>query len=532
MRVSEPAYGFFITGSSIEKMNGVYVRQNAPKSMRSALPPGRLIALYYKHEEGGWTMNLDQLPEQEEEESDEDDYLYSRFSRFHEKKPTHEWVIRDEFMAARFTHDGDTIVPGAGVRWNFAVKEVPSTTGETAAAGATASTADAAEPSQTALTEIKENDEDELPWQVIAILDIETVQDLLYSSQYHKQKIREAKAGKNAPAPSVATLVGAAAPGRWLFRVVAPEGVTLHLEPDEASEEVGVRQCGEYLRAVELGGGGEWLRLGSCEDTDPNRSRSGFGKMGSARRAGAAGYYNADLSRREVWLRLCVTVGSSTKTYVEEVPASETAVLNLRGVGDSKDSNAAHASDMNVDAGGGGGGSKGSSSSEAQAAIKDKSDGDDEVDGGSGLTGDYFDKPFVPRMDDGVSGSNESELVARAAAREAENEEVLATSQSRSSFLSTAQWGVPIGAAVTVSGLKSRVGAQYNGLTGVVVTPLDAASGRQGVRLNAPFRYTPQHLFCFAHCTQNLIIKRVRVIPPHLAMIIHPAAFDSILPSS
>ena len=47
--------------------------------------------------------------------------------------------------------------------------------------------------------------------------------------------------------------------------------------------------------------------------------------------------------------------------------------------------------------------------------------------------------------------------------------------------------GIPIGSAVEVTGLRSRSGIQYNGVTGVVVAPIEG--GRQGIRLDAPFRY-------------------------------------------
>ena len=103
--MSEPAFGFFVAGSSIEVMNGVYVRRNPPRVKKSSTAPP--IALYYEHEEGLWHMALNELPAStEEEEEDEDDDMY--YWRQKKKKPTHEWVFIDHFGVDRFSHEGDT----------------------------------------------------------------------------------------------------------------------------------------------------------------------------------------------------------------------------------------------------------------------------------------------------------------------------------------------------------------------------------------------------------------------------------------
>jgi len=427
-------------------------------------------------------MNLDQLPDAEEEdEDDEDDYYY----RYKPKKPTHEWVFRDEFGNSRFTHEGDTIVPGAGVRWKHWHDHEAE-----ARAAAAAVVADGSASSSTALTEIKEDDEEELPWQVIAILDVETLQDLMYSSQYHKRKVNEAKAGKNAPAPAQASLECSTAPGRWLFRVVAPAGVYLHLEASELSEEVGSRKCGEYVRGLEVSEGGEWLRLESVEDTD----RRSYKRFDANRHK----FYNAEHARREVWVRICKEriLGCEGAVYLEEVPAAETAVVDMKGVGDLSALAAAAAEEEEAAAAGlkgpaadaeDGGGEEEDEDAAAkkkQKQIVGRVRYEEDADGGSGMTGDFFDKPFVPRMDDGSGSSSDPD--ATAAASEAASEAALEGVTSRSVFVMSGQWGVPMGAAVVVSGLRSRAGMQYNGLTGVVVSTLEN-DGRQGVRLNAPF---------------------------------------------
>lgn len=224
VRVSEPAYGFFIAGSSILAMNGVYSRRNPPRVFKEDDTVPR-IALYYEHEDGVWHMALHELPQQgggfvddEDEDDDEDTHRYWRPQK---KKPTHEWVFLDEFNFPRFCHDGDTIVPGAGTRWKHVHKKAPETcvseTEKTLDNWRELETDGENTPHTTALAEIKPDDNDELPWQVIAILDIDMVQNLLYSSEHRKRKIREAKMGKNAPKPVRGTLAAAFAPGMLLL---------------------------------------------------------------------------------------------------------------------------------------------------------------------------------------------------------------------------------------------------------------------------------------------------------------------------
>lgn len=225
VRVSEPSKGFFITGSSIVAMSGVYIRRNPPRSNKNA-------ALYYQHEDGVWHMILKQLSEDEtepedDEDSDDDNYYYRMINRRQKKKKTHLWVITDEFGVERFSHDGDTIIPGAGVRWKHVHQKAAPPT-------ASAALAVSIENTSTAIAEIKEDDEEELPWQVIAILDEDMVMQLWGGSMYHKEKVRDAKAGKNAPTPARASLESWFAPGRWLFRVTLPDGITLRVAADDS----------------------------------------------------------------------------------------------------------------------------------------------------------------------------------------------------------------------------------------------------------------------------------------------------------
>ena len=81
-----------------------------------------------------------------------------------------EWVFIDDKDRDRFTHDGDTIVPGSGKRWSFAHRR----TGRTNGGGGGRDEHDDAG----AVVERGDENEEELPWQLIAILSGEMLNKL------------------------------------------------------------------------------------------------------------------------------------------------------------------------------------------------------------------------------------------------------------------------------------------------------------------------------------------------------------------
>jgi hypothetical protein len=105
--VSKPSFGFFIAGSSINSMNGAYVRANAPD--RDPLPGQGEPALYYRNDDGPWTMVLAELPAERmppEDVDDEEDTWQAMYRRHHRPRVTHEWVFRDDRGVDRFSHEG------------------------------------------------------------------------------------------------------------------------------------------------------------------------------------------------------------------------------------------------------------------------------------------------------------------------------------------------------------------------------------------------------------------------------------------
>ena len=296
--VNKPAYGFFIAGSSFKAMNGVYVRDNAPTFDPSNTTGARESALYYTHEDddSGWIMSLEKLPEDEEaKSSSEDEYGYGYHYREPKKKKEYEWVFVMPDGISKFSHDGDTIVPGAGVRWTH----IHHTTTSAASAASSDSSpvmtptpeAQAEETKAETSSQVvkaKEDDENELPWQVIALLDQDIMQQLVWASRRRKQRVQRSMAGTSAPKPGQFTLEGCYVPGRFLYRVVAKEGIQTYSESTLTStpHRGNTLKFLSYAIGVELGKGGQWLRLDSSKHVPPasSSSRSYYGGYGQTDR--------------------------------------------------------------------------------------------------------------------------------------------------------------------------------------------------------------------------------------------------------
>lgn len=208
--VDEPAFGFFVAGSTFKAMNGVYIRRNPPQPS----PREHDILLYYEHMDSGWTMLLADT---------EDKPAPSQWG--YERHADNEWLFVDPRSDDKFSHPGDTIVPGAGVRWKHVHADKR---------GAQRSRPwSASRGSQ--LAKAGEDDEDELPWQVIAILDYDILRQLVGGAEYHKEKVEEALAGRGiVKPPALTSLEGCFLPGSWIYRVEAEGGVPVLAAPGGA----------------------------------------------------------------------------------------------------------------------------------------------------------------------------------------------------------------------------------------------------------------------------------------------------------
>ena len=177
--VTSPAVGFFVAGSSIPEVNGVYVQQSPPQYDEDE--PGVETLLFYCHVDNPWTLECV------------------------ERRGAAAWALVDETGQERFRQPGGKLVPGAGVRWHHAGQPPPP--------GARA-LGMRVEPHAVAQgASDVEFDEDELPWQVIAILDRHTLQQVCAGADAHKARVRaeaEAKAA-HAGLPDVSDGAGGSA---------------------------------------------------------------------------------------------------------------------------------------------------------------------------------------------------------------------------------------------------------------------------------------------------------------------------------
>jgi tetratricopeptide (TPR) repeat protein len=160
VRVQDPAVGFFISGSSIKAMNGLYRRINR---VRKATIHNE-FHLAYEHLRNNWMMALVKGPN--------DDYTPVGGEES-------EWVIVDPYGTDQFGHKGNSYIPGSGTRWQHVKRRSPLGGPPT-------------DEMKMSLASDYENDLEQLPWQVIAILDESMFEKLRRQDAYHFHQIQHA----------------------------------------------------------------------------------------------------------------------------------------------------------------------------------------------------------------------------------------------------------------------------------------------------------------------------------------------------
>lgn len=267
-------------------------------------------------------------------------------------------------------------------------------------------------------------------------------------------QVAEAVAGRGVvpAAPPAALEAAASAPGCWLFRVRARAGVTLRETPSDSAAARGVRPLGSYLRGVQLKEPGRrWLMLDAAEDTERAASYDHMYRRGG-------GYEDAAYGRAQLWVRL------------SRAPDADS---------DGDD--------------GGGGGDPGDDlvlveevAPEDSAVLQEVGRGEDDVVDGSDETLPAFDRPFVPRVEDAASGTGDDGAGADDAGRAADDAVAASGAGPASGGGGPEAPALPVGTRVVVMGLAGRASGAYNGCGGTVVAAAEGASGRIGVRLDAP----------------------------------------------
>ena len=331
--------------------------------------------------------------------------------------------------------------------------------------------------------------------QVIAILDTGILNQIVGGQRYHDRRVAEAVAGRGDAVvrPALTSIETAASgePGRWIYKVVAPTGVTLHATPAPDARVVGSRAAGDHIRVLQVRHtphSGPWLQLdptalaaheagGSLphddndddddDDADDDLdddvdAEDGLGMFGVSAWASVNSrrFFNADLRapRRDVWVRVETRSGDGDATpLVVKVDAVDVAhVASVTVEGERHDDEAAAAA-----------------AADGAPPVAPKRL--------HSLAGEFMDAPFVSRLgDDGATGAASDACVPPEGDAGIAEPEVVAARVAAAAAL-------PLGATVTLTNLSGAEASRYNGVTVVVVTELALPDCRQGVRLHAPF---------------------------------------------
>eukprot|EP00929_Paragymnodinium_shiwhaense_P088864 TRINITY_DN49173_c0_g1_i1.p1 TRINITY_DN49173_c0_g1~~TRINITY_DN49173_c0_g1_i1.p1 ORF type:complete len:656 (+),score=63.68 TRINITY_DN49173_c0_g1_i1:98-1969(+) len=160
VRVQDPPVGIFIAGSSIMEMNGVFGKiESVPGTLDR-----HTFNLAYKHDYTGWYIALVTASVE--------------IRRAHRTKT--EWILIDNDGKDRFHAEGDSLIPGAGNRWSH-IHTKSTSTDTPAASRAVALSA--------------EDDEAELPWQVIGIGGEDMLRNIRSHFRYYKHTVQKSIAG-------------------------------------------------------------------------------------------------------------------------------------------------------------------------------------------------------------------------------------------------------------------------------------------------------------------------------------------------
>eukprot|EP00940_MAST-03C_sp_MAST-3C-sp2_P002593 g2593.t1 len=243
---------------NIEDLNGLYVRQHL-RSIASQQTHGMEIGLGYVHDQTNWLMTMARPKKEDESDSDDSEEEYGNDTKW-------KWFFVDRNGMKRFSHKGDTIIPGSGDRWSFCRNDTPC---------------EAAPLASEALS--KSSVEDALPWQVIALLDADIVHKLRWYYKCHENNIERAIEGVDLSKPEVGSVEyysllsdrsQKTERSAWLWRVESEMGVPLYGDYD-ASRPLACenRRHGSFVLALERKK--SWIRIEPLDETEEDELRYG-----------------------------------------------------------------------------------------------------------------------------------------------------------------------------------------------------------------------------------------------------------------
>jgi len=170
VRVQDPSVAFFVAGSSIRELNGLYGRV---EGVPSSLPWEFQLA--YRHDYTGWHLGLVTASEDVR----------------HATGRNTEWLLIDNDGSVRFRHDGDTLIPGSGRRWSHTRRATSEQQGGEGTADGRAT--------GTAVSTPQEEDFEELPWQLIGVGAQSMLEKLRQYFRFYKHSVQRAIAGDDLP---------------------------------------------------------------------------------------------------------------------------------------------------------------------------------------------------------------------------------------------------------------------------------------------------------------------------------------------
>ena len=109
--MSQPGKGFFVGGSSLDGVNGVFERV---ERLPTELIELHNFSLAYRNRVSDWLMALVDAPPADELGS----RPYQPYGGLR-----NEWVFIDERSFDRLGHAGETIIPGSGERWGHVYED-------------------------------------------------------------------------------------------------------------------------------------------------------------------------------------------------------------------------------------------------------------------------------------------------------------------------------------------------------------------------------------------------------------------------
>jgi tetratricopeptide (TPR) repeat protein len=173
--VRDPSHGFYVGGSSIDEINGLYGRINSIHHHTIHTE----FHLAYKHDYHNWFLCLVKA----DPSNKEYDIVGNKKS---------EWVFIDDGGNDIFAHEGDTIIPGSGTSWKHVHR--PSPLADRARRSSSNSN------NNNAVQMVNGSDDlEELPWSMVAIMGEDMLNQLRRRERHRRRRIQLAEIGHGLP---------------------------------------------------------------------------------------------------------------------------------------------------------------------------------------------------------------------------------------------------------------------------------------------------------------------------------------------